>query len=269
VDEVSPSLPTKLTVLGNPKLVLRQMIECAKVLAKEPPKRDQWVAAVAEQKEPFMKKNREEAEAVRNATPINAHFLAQEIIDFLDDSATVIYDSFSGVAFLTDRIVSRFAGQILDAATYGGVGHSIGMGIGAQLGRPGKQVLSLIGDGGIGIAGFDLETAARYKIPAVWVVYNNSGWISTEYQKLVCPSIDSWGMLPDIRYDEIFERMGCHGEYVTEPQEIRPALQRAFESGKPSVINVIVDKTVFSDFHKARIKFYRGEGGFHPTMGKK
>jgi acetolactate synthase-1/2/3 large subunit len=257
--EFSPLLPTELSLRGNPQLVLRQMINCARSLIKEPPKRTEWLNGIAKARDEYKKQQRGEAEATQNAKPLNPRYIGQTIVDFLDDSATIIYDSFTMVAFVTDRMEAKFAGQVLDASTFGGVGHSIGMAMGAQLARPGKQVISIIGDAGIGIAGFDIETAARYKIPAVYFVFNNSGWISTKFQKILCPSMDSWGMLPDIRYDKIFAEMGCHTELVTEPQQIRPALERSFKSGKPAVINAIPDDSVFAPLHEARVKTIRGE----------
>jgi len=257
--DFSPLIPAKLSIWGNPKTVLRQMIDCAKPLVKNPPKRTEWLETVTKAREDYRNKQREEVDAVRNARPINPRFMAQEVVDFLDDSATVIYDSFTFVAFTTDRIEAKFAGQLLDAGTYGGVGHAVGMGIGAQLAKPGKQVIGLIGDAGIGIAGFDIETAARYNIPVVYFVFNNSGWIGTAFQKLISPTMDSWGMLEDIRYDKIFAEMGCHTELVTEPEQIRPALARSFNSGKPAVINAIPDKTVLAPLHQARLRVYRGE----------
>jgi acetolactate synthase-1/2/3 large subunit len=256
--EFSPLLPAKVSIWGNPKKVLKQMIDCVHSLRQDPPQRTEWLAQVVQARETYRRGQREEAEAVRQAHPINPRFLGQQIVDFLDDSATVIYDSFTLVAFVTDRLEAKFAGQVLDASTYGGVGHSIGMGIGAQLARPGKQVISIIGDAGIGVAGFDIETAARYNIPVVFVVFNNSGWMSTHYQKIICPTMDSWGMLPDIRYDKIFAEMGCHTELVTEAEQIRPALERAFNSGKPAVINAIPDATVMAPLHEANIKKIRG-----------
>jgi acetolactate synthase I/II/III large subunit len=256
--EFSPMLPCKLSIRGNPKLVLKQMIDCVQSLRQAAPERPEWLAAVGKAREAHRKQQREEAAALRQAKPLHPRFMAQEIVDFLDDSATVIYDSFTMVAFITDRLEAKFAGQVLDASTFGGVGHSIGMGIGAQLARPGKQVISIIGDAGIGVAGFDIETAARYKIPAVFFVFNNSGWMSTNYQKIIAPTMDSWGMLPDIRYDKIFAEMGCHTELVTEPEQIRPALERAFNSGKPAVINAIPDATVMAPLHEANIKKIRG-----------
>jgi acetolactate synthase-1/2/3 large subunit len=234
------------------------MIDCAQSLRQAPSPRADWLASVEKAREAYRRQQREEAEAMRDARRLNPRFMGQEIVDFLDDSATVIYDSFTLVAFITDRLEAKFAGQVLDASTYGGVGHSIGMGIGAQLARPGKQVIGLIGDGGIGVAGFDIETAARYKIPVVFFLFNNSGWMSTEYQKMLCPTMDSWGMLPEIRYDRIFAEMGCHTEWVTEPRQIRPALERAFHSGKTAVINAVPDTTVLAPLQEANIKRVRG-----------
>jgi acetolactate synthase-1/2/3 large subunit len=76
-------------------------------------------------------------------------------------------------------------------------------------------------------------------------------------QKIMMPEAEgSWCMLPDIRYDKIFAEMGCHTEFVTEPQEIKPALERSFKSGKTSVLNIIPDVTVFPPQQAARLEHY-------------
>jgi acetolactate synthase-1/2/3 large subunit len=237
----------------RPKLVLRQMIECAKDLMKEPPQRTEWLDGMAKAKAGALQDQQKQADKVRKAKarPIDPNLIAQEVVEFLDDSATIILDSFFMAGFIADKLEAKFVGQILDSSTAGGVGHGVGMAIGAQLGRPGKQVCVLLGDGGIGVAGMDIETASRCNTPVVYLLFNNSGWLSPEMQKpdyhhtLALPIKDSWGMLPDIRYDKMFEEVGCHGEFVTEPEQIRPALERAFNSGKTSVINVIPDNAVF------------------------
>jgi acetolactate synthase I/II/III large subunit len=244
MEELDARMPTEMRLLANPRVVLKQMIDCAKDLMKSPPDRTAWLAEITKAKEAAAKQKKALVEKGRGAKPINPHFLAQEAIDFLDDSATIILDSYSMAGFSTDKIEAKFAGQVLDAGTDGGVGHSVGMAMGAQLGRPGRQVLALLGDGGLGVTGFDIETAARYHIPAVYLLFNNSGWISTEFQKIALPGVDSWGMLPDIRYDKMFAEVSCHTELVTEPEQIRPALERSFNSGKTSLINVIPDNTI-------------------------
>lgn len=241
-EDLEGRLPTEVRLLADPKLVLRQMIDCARDRIKTPPERTGWLAEVTKAREDSKKKRA--LGDLSQARPINPNYLAQEVVDFLDDSATIILDSYSMAGFTTDKISAKFAGQVLDAGTDGGVGHSVGIAIGAQMGRPGKQVLALLGDGGLGVSGFDIETAARYKVPAVYLLFNNSSWISTEWQKTALPKVDSWGMLPDIRYDKMFAEMECHTEFVTEPEQIRPALERSFNSGKTSLINVIPDNTV-------------------------
>lgn len=241
-EDLEGRLPTEVRLLANPRQVLRQMIDCARDRIKTPPARTEWLAEVTKAREASQKKRA--LGDLSRTRPINPNYLAQEVVDFLDDSATIILDSYSMAGFTTDKISAKFAGQVLDAGTDGGVGHSVGIAIGAQMGRPGKQVLALLGDGGLGVTGFDIETAARYKVPAVYLLFNNSSWISTEFQKTALPKVDSWAMLPDIRYDKMFAEMDCHTEFVTEPEQIRPALERSFNSGKTALINVIPDNTI-------------------------
>jgi len=255
-EELTTRLPTELSISGSPKQVLRQMINYAKSMKAKPDRRE-WLAIVAKEKEADRAKTKALIDKVCHNSPIHSDFLAAEIVEFLDKDATVILDGFSMSGFFTDKFKATFAGQLLDAATWSGVGHSVGMGIGAQLGRPGKQVVALLGDGGLGISGFDIETAARYNLPVCYIVFNNSGWMNPLTQKIMMPEAEgSWCMLPDIRYDKIFAEMGCHTEFVTEPQEIKPALERSFKSGKTSVLNIIPDVTVFPPQQAARLEHY-------------
>ena len=260
MEELTTRLSTEVSILGSPKQVLRQMIDCAKDLMKGKPDRNEWLGIVSKIREDDRAKTKEMVDRVRNNKAINPHFVAAELVDFLDKDATIILDSFSMAGFSTDKIRASFAGQILDGATWSGVGHGIGIAMGAQLGRPGKQVVDLLGDGGMGVAGWDIETAAHYKIPACYLLYNNSSWMGDAAQHLILPpdvkSCD-WSTLPDVRYDKIFAEMDCHTELVTEPQQLRPALERAFNSGKTSVINVIPDKTVVAPQVAGRMEYYK------------
>jgi acetolactate synthase I/II/III large subunit len=258
-EDISLVLPTKVAILGNPKRVLRQMIECAKALVTRPSERADWLQFIKEAAEEQRAKNREKAEAGKNQKPIHPDYLGQEIADCLDENTTIIYDSFTLGYYVTDRIEARFAGQVMDAGTCGGVGHGVGMGIGVQLAKPNKKVLVMLGDGGTGVAGFDIETAARYRLPVVYLIFNNSGWTSPNAQKIIFPTMDSWGMLPEIRYDKIFAENSCYTELVTDPSQISPALKRAFASGKTSVLNVIPDIDVNPPLFADRVKVYRPE----------
>jgi acetolactate synthase I/II/III large subunit len=103
----------------------------------------------------------------------------------------------------------------------------------------------LIGDGGLGVSGFDLETAHRYGLPIVAVLWNNSSWgPSFDEMPFLKGRTDPFEILPNQRYDRMFELMGCHGEHVERLEEFRPALQRALRAGKTALVNVVGDRTI-------------------------
>jgi acetolactate synthase-1/2/3 large subunit len=240
-------VPAEVAIVGDPKLVLRQLIDAVKARKKDFPsdKNSTWVAEVATARDNFRKMVTERAGKVRGEVPIHPDRLIGDLVSVADKDATMVIDSFTLSGYISHWWTVRFPGQIVDAGPLAPVGHGIGMAIGAQLARPGKQVITVIGDGGMGIGGWDLETAAKYNIPIVAVLWNNSSWgPSFEQMPLLKGRTDPFDMIPGIRYDRIFKELGCHGEHVERPDEIVPALRRALDSGKPAVINVVGDKRI-------------------------
>ncbi|HCO90302.1 MAG TPA: hypothetical protein DIT40_04960, partial [Alphaproteobacteria bacterium] len=103
-----------------------------------------------------------------------------------------------------------------------------------------KRVLIIYGDGSFGLNGFEYDTAIRFNLPIVGIVGNDAAW-----GQMIRPQATIYGSnrlvatkLNYTRYDKIVEAMGGHGEYVERPEDIRPALERAFASGKPALVNV-------------------------------
>jgi len=240
-------VPADVPIVGDPKLVLRQLIDKVKTRQAdfERKKSSQWVQEVAEAQGNFTRMLREREEKVHNTTPIHPDRLARDLFSMLDPSASVVVDSFTLSGYVSHWFTARFPGQIVDAGPLAPVGHSIGMAIGVQLARPSKPVVAVIGDGGIGIGGWDMETAARYKIPIVAVLWNNSSWgPNFDQMPMLKGRTDPFDMLPNIRYDRIFTELGCHGEHVDNPDDLVPALERALKSGKPALVNVIGDKRI-------------------------
>lgn len=229
--------PTEIAIIGSIKLVLKQMINYINRSGNGIKKRDKWLEYIKGIKARQEKAVREMAENSRQSHPIDPVALCQEIVDFLDDDATLIYDSVTLSSAITDRTKARFAGQILEYPLHQPIGHGVGAAVGAQVARPGKQVVTLIGDGGMGISGWEMETLQRYNLPAVIVVYNNSAWAADPIPFI--PKATFFGLSENTRYDKLSEVIGCHGEFVENVEEIRPALDRAFSSGKPAVINVV------------------------------
>ncbi|MEE9201803.1 MAG: thiamine pyrophosphate-binding protein [Dehalococcoidia bacterium] len=248
--EVEPVVPTEMAMLGNSKKILRQMVEAAHRL-KEVPSRQEWLEQVDGLKKAEDHRLAEASQKVRSRRPIHPAYLAQAVLEVLDDGATTIFDAYTGSAFLSERVRSKLPGTVLDTGEWITVGHGVGMGIGAQLARPGKQVFVMMGDGGMGIGGFDVETAVRCKLPVVYMVNNNSAWLSREIDYFIGDQFILPGgqkgnpsMITPTRYDQLYAAMGCHTERVEEPEDIKAALSRCLESGKTSVLDVVVDREV-------------------------
>lgn len=240
-------VPAAIPMVGDPKLVLRQMINRIKELKLDFSKNRSsgWIKELAEVRANFERAVGDGEKPFHANRPIHPARLTKDVVSVLDKNATVVIDSFTLSGWMSQGFTSRFPGAVIDAGPLAPVGHGFGMSIGVQLARPGAQVALIVGDGGLGIGGFDMETAARYKLPIVCVLWNNSSWgPSFESMPLLKGRTDPFNMLQDIRYDKVFAEMGCHGEHVENPDDLIPALERAFKSGKPSLINVIGDKTV-------------------------
>lgn len=250
--DASPSrlgwhVPAEVAVAGDPKLVLQQLIDELRTRSAEKSgwTRSAWLGEVAEARRNYQLALEEREQSTANDTPTHPDRLARTLVGMMDADATLVLDSFTMSGWMTQWLPARFPGQIVDAGPLAPVGHGVGMAIGAQLARPGKQVVLVIGDGGLGIGGWDIETALRYQLPIVTILWNNSSWgPSFEQMPLLRGRTDPFSMLEGIRYDRMFEVLGCHTEHVEAPDELVPALKRALSAGRAALVNVVGDKRI-------------------------
>lgn len=136
--------------------------------------------------------------------------------------------------------------QSLGLGYQGHLGVGQGYAIGAQRAYPERRVIQVTGDGAIGFHIQEWDTMVRHGLPIVTVVFNNACWgMSIHGQHAVYgPEGDVISRLAPTRYDQVAEGFGAFGQHVTTIEEIGPAIARAFESGRPSVINVVISATV-------------------------
>jgi acetolactate synthase-1/2/3 large subunit len=172
-------------------------------------------------------------------TPIHPLRLCKEVRDFLRRDAILVVDGQEILNFGRQAIPTYVAGHRLNSGAFGTMGVGLPFGVGAKVARPDAQVLVLHGDGSYGINAMEIDTAVRHKIPVVVVVSNNGGW--TADAPWTRPLPKPGRNLGHTRYDRVAQELGAHGEFVEKPHDIRPALERAFASGKPAVVNVITD----------------------------
>lgn len=238
-------LPTPLAILGNPKFVLQQMIEYAKEMLKvKKPDRTEVLKALADSRAKVQADWETRAKEEWDKPPIKGYAWKKVIREFVRDypETTIVLDSFTGSYWASDGYECMFAGQSQDAGGWGGVGHGIAMGFGIQEAKPGKPVLVIMGDGGMGVGGWEIETCARYKKPVVTIIWNNSEWMGPLHDWLYKSMGPDNRLQQDIKYDQMFSLLeNVHGELCTKPADLRPALERSLNSGKTAVINAITD----------------------------
>src|SRR5882724_11316067 len=171
--------------------------------------------------------------------PIHPLRLCKEVRDVLRRDAILVVDGQEILNFGRQAIPTYMPGHRLNSGAFGTMGVGLPYGVGAKVAKPDTQVLVLHGDGSFGMNAMDIDTAVRHRIPVVCVISNNGGWTADAPWTRPLPKPDR--NLGHTRYDKVAQELGAHGEFVEKPHEIRPALERAYASGKPAVVNVITD----------------------------
>jgi acetolactate synthase-1/2/3 large subunit len=174
--------------------------------------------------------------------PLRAPGLYAELRRHLERDAVVIGDGGDFVSY-AGRFVDTFTpGCFLDPGPYGCLGIGLGYAIGARLAHPERQVVVLLGDGAAGFSLMEFETLVRLGRPAVLVVGNNDGWgLEKHHMEALYGYHVVADLAPGTRYDEVARGLGGHGELVREASDLGPALERAFASALPALVNVALD----------------------------
>jgi thiamine pyrophosphate-dependent acetolactate synthase large subunit-like protein len=276
-DMIYTYVDTAAAVVGNPKLVAQQMIDYIKANNLTPPAgRDEWIKKCQDNNVAGAAKRRAVAEKYHNhprykENPFMHHAaICQITVDYIaekyDNKCRYMIDGFTMSDYIMPYLVCTRPAQIMTASTYAGIGHGIGQAIGcaiAQLEVGDKTpIIAFMGDGGMGNAMMDIEVAARYKLPIVYQVTNNDGWMPGSKYMWYGQNWEGLGEQEtigykwygieqmgeerlSISYAEIGEKLGCYGETVTSHDDYLAALDRCFksaEAGKPAVLDCIMDK---------------------------
>jgi acetolactate synthase I/II/III large subunit len=240
--------PSRLEKTRQPDLALTGDIGATLTAIKEsasgdPRRTATWVEGLRRAE---TEKRAEEQEMLDDArSPLHPMRVYQELGDFLDRDAIVVGDGGDFVSFAGRVWETWEPGTWMDPGPYGCLGAGPGQAIGAKLAHPERQVCLLLGDGAFGFSGMEFDTMARHNLPIVAVMGNNGIWALEHHpMKFLYGYSLAAELRPETRYDEVVSALGCHGELVRSPDELRPALDRAFASGRPALVNVLTDPEV-------------------------
>jgi acetolactate synthase-1/2/3 large subunit len=202
-----------------------------------------WLAELRRIEEEKRAAEQEELNDARS--PLHPVRVYKELGEVLERDAVVVGDGGDFVSYAGRFVDTYQPGCWMDPGPFGCLGAGPGQAIGAKLAHPGRQVCLLLGDGAFGFAGMEFDTMARHGLPVVGVMGNNGIWALEHHpMKFLYGYSVAAELRPETRYDQMVETLGCDGALVREPGELRPALERAFASGRPTLVNVLTDPEV-------------------------
>jgi len=191
------------------------------------------------------KRAAEQVELHDGRSPLHPVRVYKELGEVLERDAIVVGDGGDFVSY-AGRFVDTFQpGCWMDPGPFGCLGAGPGQAIGAKLAHPDRQVCLLLGDGAFGFAGMEFDTMVRHELPVVGVMGNNGIWgLEHHPMRFLYGYSVAAELTPETPYERMVEALGCEGMLVREPAELRPALERAFESRRPTLVNVLTDPGV-------------------------
>ncbi|MHA1731456.1 MAG: thiamine pyrophosphate-binding protein [Promethearchaeota archaeon] len=253
--EIGKNYPVEVGVVGDAKLVLAAMLgECeARGLKRNYEETDYYAELQALKRDwfAFLEEHRDDSRV-----PVTISTVLKEVREFLDRDAIVVTSSGNVQAQMLQEFPFYEPHTCITAGGFSTMGFTLPATIGAKLGaihegRPDQQVVGLVGDGDFMMTMQELSTAVQLDLPVVVVLLNNMGWIAiTDLQRAAYGEDRAYATefrgkdgepySPDFK--SIAEAFGCHAEKVSRADEIKPALERAFASGKPAVVEVLVNR---------------------------
>ena len=233
--EIAASPQVEVGIIGDARAVLTQLASAA-AGRLDTSRYQGWLErlqGIDREKAPAA-----EAQSATDQVPIHPLRLCREIRDFLPRDAILCVDGQEILNYGRQTIPTYVLGHRLNSGPFGIMGVGLPFGLGAKAAKPDAMVLVLHGDGSFGLNGLELDTAVRHKLPVITVISLNGGW--TGDPKREKPGRE----LGYTRFDEMAKALGCAGEYVERPEDIRPALERAaaaVREGRPALVNVVTD----------------------------
>jgi len=229
--------PNIASLCGDAKTVLQQLLDASDAM----PAKTEWLARIASIKQDY----NESVAALRasNQQPIRPERALTELSEYLPDDAIVVCDTGNAALWAAQHLELRGENQMFIRA-FGTLGWGFPAGLGAKCGFPDRPVFTFTGDGGFYYHFAELETAVRYGINTVTVVNNNFSVNQSKPVWAGAPkgrNFDKNWKYGELNFAKIAQDMGAFGIRVTDPNDIKSALDKAQASGLPAVVELVGD----------------------------
>ena len=239
--EIDSNVPIAAPLIGDVGSCVSALLAGVDSNWVKPPA--EWTGAIAERKDKNLSKMA--ATLALNPTPMNFHSALgaiREIVKARPD-AIVVNEGANTLDFTRSIVDMYEPRKRLDVGTWGIMGIGMGFAVAAAV-TTGKPVIAIEGDSAFGFSGMEVETICRYNLPVCVVVFNNNGvYRGTDVNASGGSDVAPTVFVKGARYDKLMEAFGGVGVHATTPGELSKALNEALASGRPTLINAVIDET--------------------------
>jgi pyruvate dehydrogenase (quinone) len=217
-----------------------------------------FLDAMLEQHESARRKLRAYVNHVGKRRPIHPEYVAATLDELASPDAVFTVDTGMCCVWGARYLRATAGRRILGSFNHGSMANALPQAIGGQTAYPGRQVISLSGDGGLAMLLGELLTIAQYQLPVKIVLFDNHrlGMVQLEQEAAGLPY---YGVeLKNPNFAALAQAVGLMGLRVEDPAEVRPALKQALESSGPALVDVVTDPNVLSMPPKATIQQAKG-----------
>ena len=236
--------PLSVGVVGDARLALRDLLEAVDTADPKIAARGSWLDEIAGMKQAYF--DNASARAASSARPIKPQRVIAALRELLDPETVIVADPGTPTPFISAEYPLSVPGRwTVIPRAHGGLGYAIPAVVGAYFAADGRRVVGLCGDGSFGMSAGELETISRLGLPITIIQFNNAafGWIK-ELQHLYHGerylSVD----FNAVDYAAIARGFGFASVQVSDPEDVRPALARALDSGQPYFVDIVSESPI-------------------------
>ena len=233
--EIGRNRGISVGLLGDLGAITEQLTAAARQTGKA--KVESWISQLKQERDSWMEELRGNATGEEPMHPMDVYTGLEHLID---EDTFIVMDGGDYVQWGRSYLKARKPGHFMRLGPLSHLGAGIPYGMAAKLAEPNSKVLVFSGDGSIGFYTMEYDTCIRHNLPITTVMGNDSNWGIDRTFQLAYFNRSVGTELRTVRYDKIVEAIGGHGEYVEKPEEVGPAVERAINSGLPSLVNVRV-----------------------------
>ena len=247
--ELGRNYPTTLGILGDARQVLLQMLALLEARGGYSRAASEWRSEIEQWKKVWTEERK--VDQASDAIPIRPERLVKEMRGALPENTILLSDVGVHHNWLVQEMPILGPRAFLQSWGFGGMGFGVCGALGAKLAAPDRPVVSVCGDGGFLMTPHILATAVEYNLPAVWVVWNNMGYVAIRDlqfgffggREIVTNfELEETGELHSTNFVMLAQSFGAEGMLVEKPGDFGPALETAVASGKPTLIDVRVQR---------------------------